>query len=303
MRRSLCTASLIWVTALSGLTGCHIFTGDPVTSPTNEKANLLAVADTGAGGSDAADGTVGDTGGKLACDCLKEGDWYRFDTLQVKSLDGGPHNVIGVLNSLWTSDIKGKELNFYFRVEKVSATEVTVKVVNGARVDGTTDETCLLPYTEALLVHPRNGCTLDESAPSAMNVYAGTQTNKKNCAPKNEVPHSIEVRKAVMKAEVTSDCGKVINGLVVSGALGRTALEQTCTCVNPGKGAEECGELDPSFKGGDCDGCSSKYQNLKTLLQNFGELKWACEVDGKPAVCLQATFSAVRLDQAPKICP
>lgn len=34
-----------------------------------------------------------------ACDCLKVGDWYRFDTLVLKSIDGDPeHLVIGALN-------------------------------------------------------------------------------------------------------------------------------------------------------------------------------------------------------------
>ena len=135
-----------------------------------------------------------------------------------------------------------------------------------------------------------------------MNVYAGTEVNKKNCAPKNEVPHSIEVRKAVMKADFSSDCGQLLNGKVVTGSLSQAALEQTCTCVNPGKLAEECGIIDPTFKGNSCDGCNDKYQNLKTLLENFGPLQWKCEVGGKPAVCLEASFAAERIDKAPEVC-
>ena len=294
----------LWLATALSLPACAILTGEPVKSPTDGQVNNLYTGDTG--GTDSTSGDVGLAGDAtatgVACSCLKEGDWFRFDKLQIDSLDGEKHNVMIVLNPLWKSDVANHELNFYFQVIKVSGTEVTLNVVNGARVDGTKSDTCLLPYTSAQLVHPRAGCQLDESKPSAMNVYAGTESNKKNCAPKNAVPHSIEMRGAVLKAEFSADCSKIINGKVVSGSLSRASLEQTCTCVNPGQGAEECGVIDPTFKGNSCDGCNSKYQNLKTLLENFGELKWKCEVDGKPAVCLVASFWAVRIDKAPPIC-
>lgn len=283
------------VALLLALSGCNIVTGEAATSPTDGTENKLNTGDTG---QTAVDG--GATGGE--CNCLKEGDWYRFDALSVVTLDNGKHNVIPILNNLWKQDIIGKELNFFFQVQKVTATEVTVQVINGARVNGTKDQVCLLPYTAAQLTHPRAGCALKDSKPSSMNVYAGTEANKKNCAPALKVPHAIEVRNAIMRTEFSSDCSKVIKGEVVEGALAQASLEKTCTCVNPGQGAETCGEVDPSFKGNDCDGCNSKYQNLKTLLQNFGELAWKCEVDGKPAACLVGKYTAVRIDKAPDLC-
>ncbi len=300
-------ATVVLAALVIALPACSILTGDPATTSTGGTKNNLFTGDAGpaddAGLATDVTSTGADTGvAPIPCDCLKEGDWYRFDKLKIESLDGALHNVMFALNPLWKQDVEGFELNFYFQVIKVSATEVTISVVNGARVDGSTDKTCLLPYTSAMLIHPRTGCTLEDSAESAMNVYAGTESNKKNCAPKNAVPHAIEVRKAVMNATFANDCSKILTGKVVSGSLSQASLEQTCTCVNPGKAAEECGVLDPAFKGNSCDGCNEKYQNLKTLLENFGELQWKCTVDGKPAVCLEASFSAVRIDKAPEIC-
>ncbi|HAN32808.1 MAG TPA: hypothetical protein DCQ06_14535 [Myxococcales bacterium] len=294
MRRSTQCRSLLLCIFILFMSGCHIFGGDPVKSPTDEQANSLFT------GKDAGEvETAGETG---SCDCVSVGDWYRFDAIQIDAIDNGPHNVIIVLNPLWKQDVENLELNFYLQVTAVSGTEITFEVVNGARVDGSLDEVCLLPYTSATLVHPRDKCSFGESKPSAMNVYAGTETHKKNCAPTTEVPHSIAVRNAVLTAKMSADCSRIVEGKVVSGALGQAALEKTCTCVNPGKRAEECQALDATFQGNDCDGCNSKYQNLKTLLQNFGELKWACEVAGKPAACLEASFSAVKIDAAPPEC-
>ena len=303
----LSAAIAVLVALATTLPACNILTGDPATTTTSGTRNNLFTGDAGpaddVGLASDVSSTGADTGvAPIPCDCLKEGDWYRFDKLKIESLDGALHNVMFALNPLWKQDVEGLELNFYFQIIKVGATEVTINVVNGARVDGTTDQTCLLPYTSAQLIHPRSGCTLDNSVESAMNVYAGTQSNKKNCAPKNAVPHAIEVRKAILNGTFSTDCSKILTGKVVSGSLSQASLEQTCTCVNPGKSAEECGVLDPAFKGNSCDGCNEKYQNLKTLLENFGELQWKCVVDGKPAVCLEASFSAVRLDKAPDIC-
>ena len=279
---------------LLGAGGCHILVGAALKSPEGGQENNLAVAKDTAGQET--------SGGGGSCGCVKVGDWYRFDQLQIDTIDNGPHNVIIVLNPLWKQDVENLELNFYLQVTGVSDDEITFEVVNGARVDGTLDKVCLLPYTSAKLVHPRQGCEFKESQPSAMNVYAGTESNRKNCAPTIDVPHSIAVRKAVLKAKMTDDCSRIIEGKVVSGALAQAALEKTCTCVNPGKRAEECQTLDASFEGNSCDGCNEKYQNLKTLLLNFGELKWACDVDGAPAACLEASFSAVKVDGPPPTC-
>jgi len=246
------------------------------------------------------------------CDCLKEGIWYRFTSLELTSIDDHENHLITqVLNPLWEADIKGGELNFFMEVQKVSASEVTVRVVNGARIAGG-DELCLLPYTGVEMIHPRNGCCLGDSKKTAMNVYAGTHVNPKNCAPSLPVKHAIPVRNAVLQARLQPDavdgCSEV-SGTVVSGSLSVASLQKTCTCLNPGKKAEACGDLEPDFKdeGKDpgCAGCSKKYQNLFSLLTKFPpKLTFKCtDPEGKPAACLTARYTGVRVDAAPKPCP
>lgn len=287
--------------ALLTAAGCHILTGEPVRSPADD-VNVLHAAgadvdDTAAPGANDAGGAGGD------CGCVTVGSWYRFDALKVTALDGGPHNAIGVLNSLWKGDIERHELNFFVRIEAVSDDGVVLKVVNGARLDGKTGEACALPYTETQVAVARAGCTLTDSTPTDLHIYAGTVSNKKSCAPAHAAPHTIAVREVVMRAALSADCSRIVAGKVVAGALPKGALEQTCICVNPGQGAEVCGKPDPGFVGKSCDGCNDKFQNLMSLLQNFQAPSWACAVDGEPAVCIEAEFSATRLDAGPPSCP
>jgi len=273
-------------------------------NPTDDTPNKLPdpVGAQGDGGGDATCGT---------CDCLKPGTWYRYTELQLTSIDYHEDHVITqVLNPLRQADIDGGELDFFMEVQKVSASEVVVRVVNGARIANGT-EICLLEYTGVEVVHPRQGCCLGASKETGMNVYAGTHVNPKNCAPNLPVKHVIPVRKAVLDTKVMPDgvdgCSEV-TGTLISGSLAVAALEKTCTCLNPGKQAEACGDLDASFDDGKkpgCGGCSDKYQNLMSLLTKFNpKLTFECTApDGSPAACLSARFKGVRIDSPPKPCP
>ena len=42
--------------------------------------------------------------------CTEIGTWYRFNKLQLETVDNGPHPVIQVLNSLWTADVDAHAL-------------------------------------------------------------------------------------------------------------------------------------------------------------------------------------------------
>lgn len=247
------------------------------------------------------------TGGDVlagACDCLKPDLWFRFDKLSLDSIDLAPHNVQKALNPLWKKDIEGYELNFYVHIVSVTATEVAVEIVNGARVAGTADQVCLLPYTKVNVTLPRDGCALKPSAPAAMNVYAGTPANPKNCAPVNEVKHSIPVRGAVLQALLASDCSRIDEGLVSAGHLPASALDVTCTCLTTGnQKAEECGVPDASYVStNSCDGCNKKFQNLNTLLNTFGALEYKCQEGTEKAACLTASFAGGRIDGPPAVC-
>ncbi len=275
--------------AAGGLTGCEM--SDPPATRNNLNDGASAAVDTA------------DTGGG-ECGCLKPGLWFRFEKLTLDSIDLGKHNVQLALNPLWKKDIETFELNFYAHVKAVTATEVTIEIVNGARVAGSTD-VCLLPYTKVEVVNPRKGCALDKSAPTAMNVYAGTPANPKNCAPKNEVKHSIPVRGAVLEAVVNADCTRMDQGIVSAGHLPKAALDITCTCLATGnQTSETCGVPEAGYVDGKgCDGCNSKFQNLNTLLNNFGTLEYKCKEGGLPAACLTASFWGGIVAGPPPVCP
>ncbi len=279
--------------AIAGVLGCE---NEIDTTPNNLNTGATDVV--------AADVAAG------ACDCLAKGMVWRFDKLTLDSIDKKSHNVQIALNPLWKKDIAGNELNFYAEVLEVSATEVKVRIVNGARVVGSETDICLLPYTSVEVTFPRDGCKLSPSAPAAMNVYAGTPANPKNCAPTIDVPHSIPVRGAVLEALVSADCGRIDEGVVSAGHLPEPALAKTCTCLTTGnQNSEACGEPDQSFadpnKSADnpgCDGCNNKFQNLKTLLNNFGELEYLCKEGEDKAACLTASFAGAKIDALPATC-
>lgn len=244
------------------------------------------------------------------CDCLKPGTWFRFDALSVTSLDADPdHALIGQLNSLWKVDIVGLELNFYFEVVEASADQVKFRVLNGARV-GKAGATCLLAKTEASIVFPRKGCALAKSSPSSINVYAGTEKQTKNCAPTLAPLHAIPVRGATLQATVAGDCSTIEDGLVLSGGIAGSALEKTCTCLTTkGQTADDCKVPDPNYVDptGGCDGCSTSYKNLLGFFKAFSggeDPKYLCKSEtGTPAVCLTASFHAVKIAAAPPLCP
>ena len=191
-----------WLACLAVVAACS--------NPTDHKQNLLPGGD--AGGSDVAlAGDASATGGN--CDCLAPGQWFRFDTLQLESLNGEPHPITVLLNPLWQTDIDLHELNFYAEVTAVTADGVDIRVVNGARV-GTKGDTCMLEYTSTHVHFPRKGCQLLLSDPAEMNVYAGTQATPKNCsvAPYPAVKHVIPIKKARLRLDMAEGCGKFAKG-------------------------------------------------------------------------------------------
>jgi len=242
-----------------------------------------------------------------SCDCLKVDDWYRFDVLKLTSIDGDPkQKVIGTLNNLWKADIAALELNFFAQIKSVGPETVEIFIVNGARV-GKAGATCLLDYTGATVTFPRKGCKLLSSLPASMNVYAGTETNTKNCAPTMADPygvkHAIPVREAVLLGEFAIDCSVLTGGRVVQGSFSKVALEKTCTCLTtPGQPAETCGIPDAKYidanDEGKCNGCNDNYKSLSVLLDAFSDngLNYTCkDVNGDKAVCLEAEFSAKKV--------
>jgi hypothetical protein len=282
---SLCTALLL------GPGAC----ANPVDETPNRLPSIDVpdTADNDSPSSDASDG---------GCECLAVGQWYRFDSLSLLTIDGGDHPVLPTLNELWSADIKGNELNILLEIEAVSDAEVTARVVNGARIDGATDY-CELSETAVTLVFPREGCKLLTSAESAFNVYAGTKTYPKSCSTTLPVKHAIPVSRARLEGTIKNDCSAITAGRVPGGGLAQSALDQLCTCLLlPGQLAETCEALDASYAEAPCIGCNANYSSLGQLLTAFGDVGWTCQTEaGTPAACITADYSATAVP-APKTC-
>lgn len=310
---------------LLALQGCNTLAGaltgiDEPNTVDNSK-NKLPVADVATTDTASGDAVTLADGASAAndCDCLQKGMVFRFSTLQIKTLDGGPHLVIKTLNPLWQNDINNNELNFYIEIMDVAASEFTMRIVNGARTD-LIGSVCTMPVTQSTVVMHRDGCKIWNTVPTGLNVYAGTTANPKNCTTALAVPNSIPVRNANFEAQIAPQCTAITQGLLVEGSIGKAALDGTCTCLTLGSSkAEDCGVPDASFPGYPstknkegqppeyctecCKGCNKKYTNLKELLVSFGTLKYECkDENGLPAVCLSATFEAPRIDAAPPPC-
>ena len=250
-------------------------------------------------------GEVGEVEGDTVvagCECLAIGQWFRFDSLVLTSIDGADHPVLSTLNGLWKADIEGRELNILMELTAVSATSVTARVVNGARIDGTQD-ICQISDTAVTLTFPRSGCDIAASAESAFNVYSGTETYPKNCSTTLPVHHVIPVSRARLAGTFSETCDAIGAGKVPSGGLGQSELDDICTClVLPGTPAEDCGALEPAV-GAPCPGCNKNYQSLGNLLTAFGDVAWSCTTEsGAPAACLTADYSAAALTAAPSEC-
>lgn len=293
---------LVGLFATCGLAACD--------NPVDTNANHIPLQ---------SDDVVADTGNDTttapACDCIHEGDWYRFTALQLTNVDGDPDfAVIPVLNSLWQSDIDNFELNFLVQISKVATDSIEIDVTSGARV-GDTKHPCLLPQTKAHLKFPRNGCSLLKSEPGSMNVYAGSIEHPKNCGylqnvtPKIGADHAIPIRGVVLQANATPDCKTIENGIVLEGSFSKAALFHLCTCqTTPGQSSDVCITPQPSpadaskIPESDCSLCGNNWQSLGGLLSAFAGdagLKYGCKSDtGGPSVCMGATFKAERLDPA-----
>ena len=245
----------------------------------------------------------GDSGLDLCDDCLMIGSWYRFDLLQLDSLDGGPHPVVAILNNLWKVDVDKHVLNVLFEVRAIDGDLVTVGAMNAAWVSDDEDGYCTLPDNSIEFVFKRNGCSFTNEIPAGINIYAGSVEIPKNCSPGGEAVNAIPARNVILAAEFTPDCSSIINGSVVSAAIKKGALEETCSCLNGN--IEGCVGPDPNFEGnnfGECQRCNTNYQSLSRQLNTIQQLSWQCEVDGEQAVCLEGSFSAQQLDFTPPVC-
>lgn len=239
-----------------------------------------------------------------ACsDCLTEGAWYRFDLLKLVTLDGEPHPVIGILNGMWGTDVERHVLNVLFEVRSVTATQVVMGAMNAAWVSEDDDGYCLMPETAIEFIFNRNGCAIENSTTAGINIYAGSLAIPKNCSFEGGAINAIPVREVILGGTFTDECNAISGGNVISAAIKKRALEETCSCLSPS--LDGCLGIDPSFEGnnfGECGGCNRTYNSLARQLTTIRPLDWNCEVDGEQAVCIEAEFSAERLNFTPATC-
>ncbi len=250
---------------------------------------------------------------------LSEGEWYRFTKLAVTDLSGGQAAVIDNLNDLWGADIAKRELNIMVEVVEIGSKDMTLRMVSGARA-GTGDDPpiCLIQETAVALTMAITEEGLGDSEATSMNIYAGSMESPKTCATNDRPIHSIPVSKAVVQ-DVGCNVDEGLVGGNVVGAIGRAALETTCSCLTIGSpllSEEACGALDTSGESTEADPCGSckgvktdgsevVYQNLITLLNllNGGELEWSeTDDDGGEAAKVTSEFQARKYDDVPQPC-
>ena len=301
--------ALLSAAALLGSAGCensvdqrpNVLPSAADTQPTAGSSPLAGVS-SGAEAGVSSGAEEGGTASGLSCGgCPSVGDWYRFKTMQIASLDGNTeHRAIGILNDLWSGDIEGDLLNVMFEVKEVSETQVKIRALNAARYDTPGTGYCLLPDTSIEFNFNRDGCDFTNPEPSGINIYAGSTEIPKNCSPELPAPNTIPVRKVTLEGTFSEGCGQIIRGRVPSASIPRSGLDQTCTCLSPN--VEVCQGLDPSYEDDSCGGCNQLYRSLRQQLSLFGELSYGCDANGEEAVCLEAVFEAERLDFTPSDC-
>ena len=264
-----------------------------------------SVAGTGDMGNEEGGAETGGSEESGCASCVEVGTWYRFDLLKLNSLDGGSHPVVGVLNSLWRSEVDDHIINVLFEVREVEGDRIIMGAMNAAWLSEAEDDYCVLPSTAIEFNFAREGCDISNQDPAGINIYAGSQEIPKNCSPDGgDAKHAIPVRSVLLGGSFDTECQRIDEGLVRSAAIKRSSLEQTCTCLNT---LEACVGLDDAYPGddrfGECAGCNTNYSSLARQLTTFQALNWDCEVDGEEAVCIEASFSAQRLDFTPPVCP
>jgi len=255
--------------------------------------------------------------GNTACTCIQVGDWFRFDTITVTSLDSqAEHPAVGLLNAFWVDDLIRKELNVLFEVTAVSDTTIELRAVSGARTD-TNGGICQLSNTAATFNMMKDGCKLTSTSPGSISIYAGTPSIPKNCAPNIAMPNTIPLSNVNLEVALNDSCTEVSTGLV-DAAIKETELSQICACtvppINdsnqffaetccPTGDPNDCVVLDPNYTGAGCNGCSRKYANLLTLVNVLQPLTYECPVDDGNGACLGASFTAQKMDFTPDACP
>ena len=238
-------------------------------------------------------------------ECPQQGTWYRFTDLDVISLDDNDmHLAIRILNNLWAGDIERHQLNILFEIIETDGDEVRVRALNAAWISAAQDDYCVLPDTGIEFNFVKQGCAFTNPTPSGINIYAGSKTIPKNCAPEIEVPHTIPVREVTLNGSFSEDCGSIINGRVPAASIPRMGLSQVCSCLYPN--IEGCLGPDANYPGkddGSCAGCADPYNSLDQQLNMLGPLDFNCTADGGEATCLVGSFTAERLDFTPPVCP
>ncbi len=252
-----------------------------------------------------------DIDGGAACPAV--GTWYLFDTLSVISVAGDTsHGAIPNLNTIWADDIERKQLNILFEVYEASDAILKVRAMNAARRDDDLNAMCRLPATIVELEFNRDGNDLSMTKPAGINIYAGSETIPKICAPNVGPIHTIPIREALLEVRFAGNCSRLLDGQTTQSVIFGDDLRQVCSCLAPGTSAEQCGEVSPEFDSGtfNCDGCNVLHRNLHSLLEAFvqpdenGEKNlYFIGDDGRERLEIRAAFTAALLVEPPPVCP
>jgi hypothetical protein len=125
-RRRAVPFTFVFAATSFGTVGCE----NPVDVTPNafDATREAGAADVAGGAVDAAGatgGSPGEAGTPGPCGCLAVGQIYRFDSLVLTALDGGPHPAVPQLNTRWAKDMAAAELDVFFVVTAVEGDAVS----------------------------------------------------------------------------------------------------------------------------------------------------------------------------------
>ena len=213
MRSSRTHGRAVWAASVAALV-CVACENPVDTTPNRFDAASTTPFD---GAARAPDGPLSDaTDESGACECLEVGQTFRFDSLTLESLDGGPHPAVGQLNDKWGHDIRARLLNVLFEVTEVAEDRIRVHALNAARDLGPSAQAsapiCRLEPTGVDFELAREGCAFTMTAPAGIRIYVGTTAETKNCAPTLPVPNAIPIDRVRLAFTLRPDCAALDDG-------------------------------------------------------------------------------------------
>ncbi len=256
---------------------------------------------------------------------------FRFECIHIHKLGeltaaGQQPFQAGVLNRLWSSDIRDHRLNILIGIDSLGAdNNAQVFIGSGIGIDDATQ--CREPTTDGThfaapiqkgktqyVADPANAATsctadppagstafgtLDVTVPSTDAIYIYAQNQKGvtfNCTPDPDLPQAVPLRQVRAVVTVADGGGDVAGELTA--CLTKADILTLCSCIG------DCPATDTSDlqTEGTCGGCPKGAAPLTAQLAGLRATQDCVDRTGGEAYELKATFFAHRLPGQPDVC-